>query len=164
MPLDATDGLVKVIVGLFDKSKLLRENKPSFDRGPQIKKKMSRTPCLESWHTASELQTHCNLDSVTEMINCYTSQCFCKQQRIDNIAHGLFAKHTSKQASQPASQPASSNHANKQASKQASKQAVGPGGGASPKRLYKAPTDYTKPQKDYTKHRKTIQRPEILYI
>ena len=30
--------------------------------------------------------------------------------------------------------------------------AVGPGGtGGSPNRQYKAPTDYTKPQKDYTK-------------
>jgi len=41
--------------------------------------------------------------------------------------------------------------------------------GGSPKRLYKAPTDYTKPQKDYKKPRqiiqsltKTIQRHKIL--
>ena len=38
----------------------------------------------------------------------------------------------------------------------------GKGGGGSPKRLYKAPTDYTKPQKDYTKPRQTIQSPGIL--
>ena len=43
------------------------------------------------------------------------------------------------------------------------------GGRGSPRRLYKAPTDYTKPQKDYTKPRQTIQnvrnikqKPEIL--
>ena len=39
--------------------------------------------------------------------------------------------------------------------------AVGPGGG-SPKRLYKAPTDNTKPQKTIQSSEKTIQRPEIL--
>ena len=32
----------------------------------------------------------------------------------------------------------------------------------SPDRLYKAQTDYTKPPKDHTKPRKTIQRPIIL--
>ena len=41
--------------------------------------------------------------------------------------------------------------------------AVGPGGeGGSPKRPYKAPTDNTKPQKDYTKPQQTIQRHKIL--
>ena len=40
--------------------------------------------------------------------------------------------------------------------------AVGPGGGR-PKRLYKAPTDYAKPQKEYTKPRQTIKRPDRLY-
>ena len=33
---------------------------------------------------------------------------------------------------------------------------------ASPNRLYKAPTDKTKPPKDYTKTQQTIQSPKIL--
>ena len=36
------------------------------------------------------------------------------------------------------------------------------GKGGGPKRLYKAPTDYTKSQKDYTKPQQTIESPGIL--
>ena len=40
--------------------------------------------------------------------------------------------------------------------------ARGGGGRGSPKRLYKAPTDYTKPQNNIQRHKETIQRHNIL--